>query len=308
MSFTTTKDRVWVAYDVFAGWLARRSMPVRKAGYGIFGAVLWAAYLWPGGTVRPTIASLAHHAGHPSQRRLFRDYVRGFLRGMNRTEQVRHGRTEAVDAMFRLPDKSRLDAIMEQGGCVLVIPHTHASLAMGRGLARHYDLLALLRSTGNERRAASERQIYANLDCDWLDIRVENPTKVARRVLNALNSGRLVIATVDRINNAPPPDKPVNSSSDTVRATAYGQPIGIAGWPARFSHKAGVPIIPVMAVQTEDTISLILGEAITPTSDIVETTQTWVSEMERLMKTYPDEWTFALDKFWSRALRNAHPG
>ena len=178
MSFTTTKDRVWVAYDVFAGWLARRSMPVRKAGYGIFGTVLWAAYLWPGGTVRPTIASLAHHAGHPSQRRLFSDYVRGFLRGMNRTEQVRHGRTDAVDAMFRLPDKSRLDAIMEQGGCVLVIPHTHASLAMGRGLARHYDLLALLRSTGNERRAASERQIYANLDCDWLDIRVENATKV----------------------------------------------------------------------------------------------------------------------------------
>ncbi|MGJ5620881.1 hypothetical protein [Sulfitobacter sp. MF3-043] len=303
MSFSKTKDRVWVAYNLFAGWLARQPMPVRRVGYGFFGLALWIAYLLPGNMVRPTFVALSRNVNDQDTRRLFANFARGFCRGMNRMEQVRHGRTVAIDAMLHIPEERRLEEILERGGGVLVIPHTHASLAMGRGLARRYPLLALVRSGGDARRASSELEIYRNLGCEFLDIRVEKPTIVARKVLSALKDGRLVVGTVDRITNAPPSQEPINSASDTVRASAFGQPIGITGWPARFALKAGVPIIPATVVQTKDTISLCLGASIEPREDLLETTQQWLCELERLIRAHPEEWTFALDKHWSRAVR-----
>ncbi|NNE89653.1 MAG: hypothetical protein HKN27_16415 [Silicimonas sp.] len=301
-SFSRTKDRIWVGYNVFAGWLARRSMPVRKAGYGVFGLALWVAYILPGNKVRPTFGALARHSEVENTRQLFSDFVRGFCRGVNRIEQVRHGRTDAIDAMLRIPEQERLEAILQEGGAIIAIPHTHASLAMGRGLGRRYPILALVRTTGgDERRAASETEIYENLGCEYLDIRVEKPALVARRVLSALNNGRLVVGTVDRIRKAPV--QPIDAERDTVRVNAFGQPIGITGWPARFGNKAGVPIIPSTIVQTKETISLHLGNSIIPDGDLPATTQRWVDELVRLVTEHPQEWTFALDKYWSRALR-----
>lgn len=304
MSFSKTKDRIWVGYNVVAGWLARQPMPVRKVGYGFFGLVLWIAYVLPGNMVRPTFVALSKHVNAPNTNKLFANFARGFCRGMNRIEQVRHGRTDAIDAMLRIPEEQRLKEILGKGGAVLVIPHTHASLAMGRGLASRYPLLALVRSTGGDKgRAFSELEIYRNLGCEFLDIQLEKPTTVARKVLSALKEGRIVVATVDRIRSAPPSTSPINSASDTVRALAFGQPVGIAGWPARFASKAGVPIIPATVVQTADTISLCLGASIEPSENLLDSTQQWLGELERLIRAHPEEWTFALDKHWSKALR-----
>ena len=305
MSFTKTKDRVWVAYDVFAAWLARQPMPVRKVGYGVFGAVLWTAYFLPGNIVRPTFVALSRQAGSTAPGLLFRQYVKGFLLGINRIEQVRHGYTDAIDGMLHIPEQEKLETLLRSGGVVLVLPHTHASFAMGRGLARRYPLLALVRSAANERRAASEWEVYANLGCEVLDVRLEKPTTVARKLLAALNDGRLVVGTVDRIREAPPPQYPVDAPGDTVRAMAFGQAIGITCWPARFALKAAAPILPATVVQTADTISLRLGAAVEPKAELLATTQDWVDELENLLRTYPDEWTFALDKHWSRVLRNS---
>ena len=308
MGFRNTKDRIWIVFDWTAALLARQSKPVRRVAYSIFGAVLWIAYSIPRSTVRDTFEALGKHAGAHSTWRLFRNYVQGFLRGVDRIEQVRHGRTDAIDAMLRIPQQERLDELLQQGGVILVIPHTHASLAMGRGLARRYPLLALVRSTVNKHRAASEREIYTNLGCEFLDIRLENPIKVARDVLNALNGGRLVVATADRTSKAPEPEAPINSSNDIVRALAFDQAIGIAGWPGRFSWKAKVPIIPATVVQSKNSITLQLGNEIAPTADLIQTTQKWVDELMLLITSHPEEWTFALDKNWSRALRNSQMG
>ena len=305
MSFTRTKDRVWAAYDVVAAWLARRPMPVRNVGYSVFGAVLWIAYLLPRNTVRPTFVALSRLVGTTSPRILFGQYVEGFVRGINRIEQVRHGFPAEIDDMLRIPDQERLEALLRAGGVLLAIPHTHASLAMGRGLARRYPILAIVRSTANEKRAASEWQIYEHLGCEFLDVRLESATTVARKVLGALNNNRLVVGTVDRIRPAPPIQHPVDAAEDTVRSTAFGEPIGITGWPTRFASKAAVPILPATVVQTADTISLRLGVAVEPSDDPLATTHAWVAELENLLRKHPEEWTFALDKHWSRVLRTS---
>lgn len=302
-SFTTTKDRVWSAYAVLAGWLARQPQLVRKLGYGLFGLALWIAYLLPGNLVRPTFAALAKQTKAGNPLRLFARYVREFCRGINRLEQVRHGRTDAIDRIFRIPEEQRFRTLTAERGCILVLPHTQAGFPMGRGFSARYPLLALVRSATDKRRAAAEWEVYQHLDAEVLDVRVEQQTTVARKVLGTLRQGKLVLGVVDRIRTAPPPEAPVDPTTDTVRATAFGQPVGITGWPARFARKAGAPILPAMVVQTKDAISLHIGAAIEPGVDLVATTQAWLTEMERLIREYPEEWTFALDKHWSRVLR-----
>ena len=307
MSFTNVKNRVWVAYDVFAGWLARRSMPVRKVGYGLFGGVLWIAYLLPGSSIRKTFRALAELLEVEHVTRLFSGYVTGFMRGMNRIEQLRHGFTDGVEALFEFPEEDRLRALLKEGGVTMVFPHAHSNLAMGRGLSQRFPLLFLVRSTTNEKRAASEKEIYDNMGADFLDVRRESAAVVARRVLKELKGGGLVLGTVDRITFPPKEEAPISSVSDVVRVDAFGEAVGMTGWPARFSAKAGATILPAFVVQTEDKISLRLGPAIRPTDDLIASTQAWTDEMIKLIRAHPEEWTFALDKHWSRTLKQARP-
>ena len=62
-----------------------------------------------------------------------------------------------------------------------------------------------------------------------------------------------------------------------------------------------------MVEQTETELRLILGKTVVPTPDLRATTQDWMSELELLFRTYPQEWAFWLDKHWSRVLRKSPP-
>jgi lauroyl/myristoyl acyltransferase len=305
MSFTTTKDRIWSRYDLMSGWLARQPRAVRNAGYGCIGAVLWAAYLLPGNHVRPTFAALAGHLGRTSGRRLFAAYVGRFVRGLGVAEQIRHGHAGQIDGRLRIADEERFTSLLRGSGVVLVAPHFHSMHAMGRALALRYPMLTLVRLPTDPVRAKAEWSLYQRVGCDFLDVRNEKPAAVARQVLKALSEGKIVLGAVDRIDKAPPAGDLVVAKKDKVRATAFGQPVGVAGWPVRFAAKAGVPIVPAMAVQSDDAITVEFGAPTWPTGDIVDATQAWVDRFEALVRAHPEEWTFVLDKHWSRVLRSA---
>lgn len=305
MSFSTTKDRAFSVYEKMSSWLARRSSPVRAAIYGIFGGIFWVAYLFPGSSLRPAMAGLAHHLGAPSKAALFRQYVRRFLQGTDRVERVRHGFGSDLDGVLEIPDRARLDAMLEGGGVFLALPHVHSSIAMVRCLAQSHSVLAVVSLTRNKSRADAQRALYAQMGCDFLDVRSEEPGTVARRILKALKSGMIVAGTVDRIQAAP--EQPFDKTRDIVRVTAFGEPVGFGAWPTRFATKAKAPIVPAVVAQTPDRMRLILGDAVEPTDEVVETTQAWVSGLEGLIREYPEEWTFSLDKHWSRVLRRASP-
>ncbi len=190
-------------------------------------------------------------------------------------------------------------------GIFLALPHLHASFAMVRCLSQAYPVLAVVSLTRNPDRARAQRELYAQGDCDVLDVRSETPAAVARQILKALKSGKIVAGTVDRITHAP--DQPFDRDRDVVRATAFDQPAGFGAWPTRFAARAGAPIVPAMVEQTEAGLSLILGRDAVPTQDTVASTQIWVSELERLLRACPEEWTFSLDKHWSRVLTATRP-
>lgn len=306
-SFTRFKDRVAGPVDAVAKTLGTAPRPLQIAGYAALRALLWLIYFCPRSPLRKTASALAVAVGQNNPRRIYAGFVNGLSQTAYRMELISQGRTDEIDALLRLPERDRLEQLAtDGGGALLVMPHCHGSLVMVRALAARYPMLMLIREPKNDARAAAQRRFFNHMGCEILDVRRNSEATVARAVLKALRHGKFVIGTVDRIQNAPSVDEQVSRTTDNVRVTVFGQPVGIAGWPARFAAKAKVPILPVMVEQTEDAVTLHLGEPIS-VGEIQATTQTWASALECFFKRFPNDWIFAYDKHWARVL-NAQAG
>jgi lauroyl/myristoyl acyltransferase len=303
-SFTKFKDRV--SGSVYSGSqrLAVAPKPVQKVIYSLLRGVIWLIYIIPGSYMRKTVVAFAAAIEQDPPREIYRGFANGFLLFAQRMEMLSQGRTDIIDQLLKIPEKARFEAILkEHGGVILTMPHCHGSLLMVRGLSARYPVLMLIREPKKDERAASQRRYFANMGCEVLDVRRSNEAAVARTVLKALRKGKIVIGTVDRIQKAPPPDEPVSKTSDCVRTMIFDQPAGIAGWPARFAAKCKVPILPIMVEHDTNALTLHIGDPITAT-DIVATTQKWVSALEDFFQRFPGNWIFVYDKHWSRLLRN----
>lgn len=303
-SFTKFKDSISGFADGGAQWLGAAPKPVQNTIYGLLRGVLWLLYILPGSYMRKTATAYSSAVDQGPPRKVYRGFVDGFLLFVHRMELLSQGHTDLIDQLLKIPEKTRLDAIIkEHGGVILTMPHCHGSLLMVRGLSALYPVLMLIREPKKEARAASQRRYFAHMGCEVFDVRRNNEVTVARAVLKALRQGKIVIGTVDRIQAAPPVDEPISKTQDSVRAMAFGQPVGIAGWPARFAAKCKAPILPVMVEQTVEAVTLHIGEPITAT-DVIATTQKWVDALEQFFRRFPGNWIFVYDKHWSRLLRN----
>ena len=306
MGFSRTKDRIFATYETISGWLSRRSKPVRNIVSRVLGGFFWLAYLRPASTVRPTMVGLAKHVGAPSATVLFRGYVRRFVTGAELAERVRHGFGSELDAMLTIPDKAKLDMHLKTGGVFLALPHLHASVAMIRCLSQIYPVLAIVRLTRDQDRARAQHDLYRQVGCEFLDVRGETPTTVARQILKALKAGKIVVGVVDRIQKSPA--IAIDKTKDIVRVIGFGSPVGFDGWPTRFAAKAQAPVLPGFVTQTDGRLKLLIGSAIAPSADIVASSQNLVTQLEGFIKLHPEEWAFSVDKHWSRALQNGATG
>jgi len=281
-------------------------MPVQNAGYVMVRGVLWIAYYLPGSPLHGTASDLSRTVKKGPPRRLYRGFVARFILALRRMEVLRLGRTDEIDSLLRIPDRARLDALLkDQSGVMLVMPHCHGSVLMVRGLAIHYPTLMLIRGPAKESRAKTQKPYYAHIGCELLDVRCSSDMVVARGVIRAMKQGKIVVGIVDRISEAPPEDTPVNKSTDTIRAHAFGQPVGFVGWPARFAEKCNAPILPVMVEQSAEALTLHIGDAIPPGCP-VQTTQAFVSALEQFCRQFPMDWGFVYDKHWARVLRGCN--
>jgi len=261
------------------------------------------AYVLPNSPLKGTASDLSRAVNGGPPRRLYLGFVDRFILALRRMEALRLGRTDEIDNLLRIPDQPRLDDLLKtQSGVMMVMPHCHASVLMVRGLAARYPTLMLMRGPAKESRAKTQRPYYAHIGCELLDVRCNSEMVIARAVIRAMRQGKIVVGIVDRISEAPPEDAPVNKSTDTIRARAFGQPVGVVGWPARFAEKCKAPILPVMVEQTSEALTLHISDAITPGCP-VQTTQSFVSSLEQLCRKFPMDWGFVYDKQWARVLR-----
>jgi KDO2-lipid IV(A) lauroyltransferase len=306
LSFTRFKDRIWSTFDAGLRRLPGTPVPLQNIAYGILGGLFRLAYRIPGGPLAETSRAFARVLGRDDPARMHREFTTGFLLGLRRMEMLRLGQTTALDAMLEIPDRARLEMTLAEGkGAVLIMPHCHASIAMVRGLAARYPTLMLVRESKKDSRAKAQRSYYAHLGCPCIDVRRTPDAAVARAVLKALRQGSVVVGVVDRIQAPPPADAPLDKARDMVRVTAFGEPVGMVGWPLRFAARPGSPILPAMVRQTDSAIILDLGPAMVPGADLQASTQSLATALEEFIRMSPRDWLFVYDKQWRRILRRA---
>lgn len=302
MSFTKFKDRIWRVYDWTVRKVMRLPFPIVKAGFFTASLLLWVAWIIPKSPARKAFKSLSKLTGGGSPIRMFGGYIWGLTWMFLRLEQLRAGQLSDIGKKLRLPEKERLEAVLAEGGAILMVPHAHASIAMAEALAQTYPVTLIVRAANNEKRAAHQMQYYAKMSCKIVDVRRTDQVAVTRSVIRDLRDGRLVLAAGDLINDAP--SEEIDADRGLIRVKAFGQPVGALSWPTGFAKKARVPILPAMPEQGRDELTLHIGDRI-EAGEAVETTQLWMDGTVDLVSAYPSDWMFALDKKWVRALEAA---
>lgn len=190
-------------------------------------------------------------------------------------------------------------------GAILIMPHSTGAILAASELAKHYDVLMLVKEQKDPRRAAKQHKFYETLECETLDARRADPVTLARTLMKALKSKRMVIGTCDRIKGRPRGGLDHHKESDTVLCHLLGQEIGVVGWPARFAQKCGIPMIPLMPIFEDDCVELYLGEPIAATGDINVDSPAWLDAMWSLFREHPEHWMFVDDNQRSKLLLKA---
>ncbi|WP_299934988.1 hypothetical protein [uncultured Pelagimonas sp.] len=302
MNFTNFKDRIWKLYSFVARIGMALPGRLARASFGGITFLMWLVWALPFTPVRQAFRDLAAQCNAGSATGIFRRYARSFSLLLYRMECIRYGRTAEIGALLDIPERDRFDDIVARGGAIFLMPHAHGSVTMAEALGQIHPLLLFVRATKDDDRAAFQREYYDQMTCDVIDVRRADDVVSSRKMLSALRKGHIILGGGDFIRRAPKTDE--NIAKDVVRVQAFGEPVGAMRWPARFAAKTGVPIVPVNIVDSGTQLTLHMGEEIAP-GDIVETTQKWMDGMVELIKQYPDQWVFCLDRHWRRVLEKA---
>ena len=117
---------------------------------------------------------------------------------------------------------------------------------------------------------------------------------MARAILRALHEKKFVIGTTDLARNGP----------DTVEVKFFGQAVPLPAWPARFSARRKIPILPGYIRVSGGRIVLSCDEPYIE-QDAVAATQRWAAYFEKSIRESPADWVFMLDKHWSSVIAKA---
>ena len=284
-----------------AHWLIRagrllpeRLQPLYFKSFGILGK---ACYFTPCSHARRTVGNFCRVTGRSDPRRIYFQIVDNLLFAASGFGRLMFDGTDAVAEMVTFDEAgaARLEAARAQyGAAILVVPHCAGSVLSAAGFARRFPTLVLVRESRSPRRARLLRRYFEKLGSELLFVRRADPAIVARTILRALHEKKFVIGTTDLAKNAP----------DTVEVKFFGQGVPLPAWPARFSARRKIPIIPAYIRLSGGRIVASCDEPYIE-QDVAVATQRWAAYFEKSIRESPADWVFMLDKHWSSVIAKA---
>lgn len=292
--FRRVKDFGVVPVD----WLIRSTPSGMMRGVlGTFGLAASAYYALPGNHLRRTLRNFCRLTGRTDPDPIFADFRRNTLMAFHLfTRLVREG-ADAVAGhiVFDEPSLARARRARDEYGCgIFVVPHCAGSVLSATRFGREFPSVVLVRESKSDRRAAILRPYFEKLGPELLFVRRSEPTAVARGILKALHEKKFIIGTTDLIRK----------TDDTVEVTVFGQRVHMPAWPARFSARRKVPILPGYIRMQDGKIVLSCDEPYIE-KDLTASTQIWASCYEKSFRQYPADWVFMFDKRWSAVIAKA---
>jgi KDO2-lipid IV(A) lauroyltransferase len=282
-------------------WLIRAGglLPerLRRGYFKSFGLLGKACYFAPCCHARRTVGNFCRMTGRSDSRRIYFQIVDNLLFAASGFGRLMSDGTDAVAEMMTFDEASaaRMEAVRARYGAgILLVPHCAASVLSAAGFARRFPTLVLVRESRNMSRSRLLRRYFDQLGAELLFVRRTDPTIVARTILRALHEKKFVIGTTDLTRNGP----------DTVEVKFFGQGVPLPAWPARFSARRKIPIMPSYIRVSGGRIVASCDEPYIE-QDITVATQRWAGYFEKSIRESPADWVFMLDKHWSSVIAKA---
>ena len=240
-------------------WLVRGGglLPesLRRLYFRSFGLLGKAYYFTPYNHARRTMDNFCRMTGRSDSQEVYFRMVDNLLFVASAFGRLMSDGTDSVADMvaFDEPSVARTEAVRAKYGAgILLVPHCAASVLSAAGFGRRYPALVLVRESRSMRRHLLMRRYFDKLGPELLFVRRTDPGVVARGILRALHQKKFVIGTTDLARNGP----------DTVEVKFFGQPVPLPAWPARFSARRKIPILPGYIRVTGGRIVLSLRRAV----------------------------------------------
>jgi lauroyl/myristoyl acyltransferase len=256
-----------------------------------------AYYFTPYSHARRTVGNFCRATGRSDSREIYFQLVDNLLFAAAGFGRLLSDGTDAVAETVTFDDASaaRMEAVRaKHGACIMPVPHCAGSVLSAAGFAKRFPMLVLVRESRSMSRNLLMRQYLEKLGAELLFVRHTAPTVVARTILRALHDKKFVIGATDTSRNGP----------DTVEVKFFGRTVSMPAWPARFSARRKIPILPGFIRITGGRMVLCCDEPyIEP--DAVVATQRWAAYFEKSIRESPADWFFMLDKRWSNLIAQA---
>jgi len=297
ISFRLVKDVTAVPLHLYMR--GTRFLPewAQRAIVGAALAPARASFFLPGNPLRRRVEDLCTLAGRSDAYRVFDEMMGNVALAVRLFGRLLHAGGEGV--LDHVGFDSGVSEVVtrmrrEHGGAIVVVPHCTGSVLSAALVGRLLPSVVMARGSKSETRYRIMQRYLERLGPDLIEVRRTPPATVARRILDSLRQGKVVIGTTDLIRRKP----------DTVEARVFGELAHFPDWPARFSIRRKVPIIPAYVFSRDGRFFLTCGEPYLE-GDVVAATQRWVRYFEESIRHWPADWPFVFEKRWGRLVASA---
>jgi len=264
--------------------------------------VLRALYWWRRNPLRLScehICNIAQRAGHSHQpRQVYQQLLTNLLGAVkNYFDLYDRGLDFALDRIqLSSTDGTKIEKLVkDHGGVLLMVPHNFGTSFSVLEMNRTLPLLLVVRNSPTIERTKIAVDFFTRMQISIILVRGGNPFQLSRTLFSVLKVGKVVTATVDKLDN----------SKNRVEVDMFGSQVGLSPWAARIAARMNVPVVPTYCRSRGRQLSMVFGSPLI-SKDTAELMQHYAHFFERNIIEDPASWAFLGDKHWAKALRKAN--
>jgi lauroyl/myristoyl acyltransferase len=264
--------------------------------------LLRALYWWPQNPLRLScehICNIARRAGHQHQgRQVYQQLLTNLLGAVeNYFDLYDRGLDFALDRvqLSTSDDEKIRELVRDHGGVLLMVPHNFGTSFSILEMNRTLPLLVVVRNSPTIERTKITVDYFTRMQVSIVLVRGGNPFQLSRTLFSVLKAGKIVTATVDKLDN----------SKNRVEVDMFGSQVGLSPWAARIAARMNVPVVPTYCRSRGRQMSIVLGSPLI-SENTTELIQHYARFFEQNIIEDPASWAFLGDKHWAKALRKAN--
>jgi hypothetical protein len=269
--------------------------PLLRAGQ----AAALAAFFLPGVPLRRACLDLTRLAAERGHRHAPFAIYRRLVSQMRDVAWLYHrlyhsGREAVLPHLHCRPEHARTFAQLfeHDRSFVVAVPHNPGSVVYAMWLAEHMPCLVVGKQSKRPGSDALMRRFFERLGAPLALASRHERVAFTRRLLEAVDEGRAIIAPLDRIDRR----------REGAKARIFGAEAWFPLWAVRIAAKRKLPILPAWLAVERGEVHLELGAPIRE-GDPERALQEVMQQFEAWILRDPGSWAFFADKRWQRVLR-----